>query len=273
MIIDERELAVMCQKSCKISKRPERWNQVGGTCGLYALDGALQIRNVFYAPPRKSLGHPISSRQIAKSKGLTKVGELNDVNHVVTLATEMGYSRAEVKQFSSEDQLFTVVKTAVDNQGSVVMPFLCRDDSGELCVLGGFAHYCLVFGYGQQNSVKLILATNYGYYHLWEVQSLQQSNFGLRDWAQQDWCKLKFFYTTDGTFKTGWKEWKNEWVKQNEIAASLDGYAQGCKQDGLYLGVAGEEKQIFPWPPLAAARSAIVQKVVMFKNTTIPAGR
>jgi hypothetical protein len=57
----------------------------------------------------------------------------------VTLATEMGYARAEVKEFSTDDELWNVVKTAVDNVGSVVMPFLCKDDSGELGYVAGFA--------------------------------------------------------------------------------------------------------------------------------------
>jgi hypothetical protein len=202
--------------------------------------------------------------------GITQIGELNDVEQIAELAARSGYSAGEVKTFTKTEELWTIVTTAITNMGAIVMPFLCRDDTGDLCQSGGFAHYCLVFGFGKQNSVRLVYAANYGKYQLWPIENLLESNFAIRDWEKQEWCKVMLYAWGKDDVK--FEADRPEWITKSGMVESLDGYAEGSRQRGCKLGVIKQDFKVHEWDPKnRSANIVAAQQIGVMKSTSIPA--
>lgn len=274
MILNKEQLAVMMKGDCTINTIPEKWTQRGGTCGIYALDGAFKMRGHHAAVPRRSDvdgPYTTSLRQIAKKMNVTKIGELNDVEHISTLAMQTGYSAGEVKTFTNADELWAIVTMAIKNKGAVVMPFLCRDDTGDLSQSGGFAHYCLLFGFGKQFSVRQVYAANYGLYQLWSIESLLESNFAIRDWEKQQWTKVMLWIK--GANEKDFSPYRPEWISQSDMHESLDAYATAYNEAHFQLGIETKDATVHEWKPGPQHKSKNQQtaaKMCVMKSTTIP---
>jgi hypothetical protein len=175
-----------------IDPLPAVANQVGPTCGIYALDTALRIRGVKAPPPRKGHQGGTSLRQLAKEAGLTQIGELFDAVDALTLAALAGAPDAAVHTFSDSKTLWKIVGDAVQSKRTVMFPF-CVDnsvpDDSKPKYDGTSPHWCLLLG-GYQNGDAHGLATQYGKFYDWSMDALVKSNQTLQKWDPQKWVKV-----------------------------------------------------------------------------------
>lgn len=172
--------------------------QRGSTCGLYALEWVLSVRVKGIPAPKATQDkqrnpvdplHP-SLRKLAKQKHFTAIGELFRVDDVVALAAEYGVPAVK-KNVLTRDELFKEIKTAVDGDNVVLVPFCVENPAGFPQQTGEGAHWCAAFGYADGTSVDLrrVLVTHWGQYFEFDVDSLQRSNACIADWQKQDWGK------------------------------------------------------------------------------------
>jgi hypothetical protein len=192
--------------------------QVGATCGIYALDAAMRIRGIEWAPRKqffdnwRSKGIPTrgSIRGIAKESGLSKIGEISSaadmvklavqtegvVAHAVSQAAGLGVN-ATVKTFYSEQELWILIANEVNKGHSVILPYACAGDDGAPAWWSdGFAHWCLLFGYAEYSKgYRRVFMTTYGYYHGVLPIMLFKANQRIQDWPRQTWIKLRRMHT------------------------------------------------------------------------------
>jgi hypothetical protein len=174
--------------------------QAGPTCGIYALDAALQIKGIFHAPRKKEYSRLLgespppdywSLRKAAKHQGLSQTGEISKAVDMVTLAASFGISVTS-PQFASEAELWRIIQGAIANGHGVVFPYACAGDDGAPAwsrTSNGFTHWCLLFGYVTFSYAQLreplnhVFMTTYGKYHEVSPYQLFKSNQGIQDLA------------------------------------------------------------------------------------------
>ena len=225
------------------NRLPEN-HQVGPTCGIYSLDGALRLRGGCYAPPPRNLGTrdkitrliKPSAIHIAKQYNRSQVGEIGSCEDIQFLAATMGCASTEIKRFESPDALWAVVTESAKARRGIVMPYVCLD-GGEAVSDGnaGFAHWCLVFGRYERGAPfadRRVLAVTYGKYFHWGVSLLQRSNAAIRDWESQIWVRYPMWWS-DPDAPDEARSWvrspqarNNEWLKETDAGASLDMLAE-----------------------------------------------
>lgn len=175
-----------------IDPLPAVKDQVGPTCGIYALDTALRIRGVKAPPPRKGHGAGPSLRQLAKEAGLTQLGELFDAVDALSLAALAGAPDAAVHVFPDSKTLSKIVSDAVQSKRTVMFPF-CVDNSvpndSKPKYDGASPHWCLLLG-AYENGGAHALATQYGKFYDWSMDALVNSNQSLQKWDPQKWVKV-----------------------------------------------------------------------------------
>ena len=222
--------------------------QIGATCGIYALDAALKIRGKDVAPRRShfsdddKIANRRSIRGVAKDKGLTKIGEIGGVRDLMDLAAAMGVVTT-IEKFDSEEKLWEVVKHAVNSGRAIVMPYSCADNSGApawSANADGFAHWCLVFGYldresARRESSKRILMTTYGSYHSISPFRLFSANQSVQNWPRQNWVKIAIWFK-DSDPHCKWQLWKNDWRPEKRLKESIEETARSTGE-GLSLGL------------------------------------
>jgi hypothetical protein len=232
---DEIQRLIRTAGAIVIDPLPHVINQVGSTCGIYALDTALRIRGIKAPPPRKGKTAPPpppntkvgpSMRQIAKSAGLTKVGELFDIADVLNLAALSGAVGAIPKAFDNADDLWAIVKEAVGGKGSVMFAF-CVDNSvkndSKPKTDGKNPHWCLLVG-GYEAGTRHVIATQYGKFYDWSLDLLVASNKSLQKWDAQDWSKLTIMRLANSRWEEVYRGWTNKtsppsWLPEWEQAA------------------------------------------------------
>src|ERR1700674_355677 len=105
-------------------------NQIGPTCGIYALDAAMQIQGRDIAPRKKESHRPysapgeVSLLKGAKLEGLTKVGEIGRAQDLATLAACFGVG-VRIERFGSEGELWSIILRAVAGNHALVLPYSC----------------------------------------------------------------------------------------------------------------------------------------------------
>jgi hypothetical protein len=248
--------------------------QVGATCGIYALDAALRIRGLMYAPRKQFFGDwrlkkfpkTGSIRGIAKNINLSKIGEISSVAdmenlanvtkgaaHVVDEAACLGV-QAAIKKFYSQEELWRLIVDEVDKGRAIVMPYACAGDDGTPAwsSIGaqGFAHWCLLFGYVEKSRgsrlkdavLQRVFMTTYGYYHEVSPYRLFKANQRIQDWPRQTWIKLFYWYKKPE--EPAFELWRAEWTGKDTAMDSIKGNAQSFAQNapgwGFGFGTKGE---------------------------------
>lgn len=228
--------------------------QVGATCGIYSLDGALRLHGGWYAPPRHlgsidpitRLSRP-SARHTAKLHG-SVIGEISSCEAVQSLAACQGYALSEIKSVDSPSALWRLVVESARHNRGIVMPYMCCKDGEPAGSTGdGFAHWCLVFG-GVKNAKgeERLFAITYGNYRIWSTRLLQESNAAIRDWEQQYWIKCPVWYYPPNAAPPAFPRaniWQrardNDWLKlsddPNDPAGSLETIANWAH--GAYTAI------------------------------------
>lgn len=228
--------------------------QVGATCGIYALDAALQIQGQKFAARKhlfgdwraKGIPRKASLRGRAKYMGLSQIGEIDGAMDLARLAAELGI-KVPVVRFDSEAALWKLVQDAVNSGHGIVMPYACADDSGAPAWAmrsDGFAHWCLLFGYAEYalaRGLKRVFMTTYGHYHEISPYRVFKSNQRVQDWPRQTWVKLTFWEKRKGN--TNWGIYGKEWQAQATLAEDLKQIAAGFAQEGWGFGI-GDDKNV-----------------------------
>jgi hypothetical protein len=150
--------------------------QVGPTCGIYALQAAFDIKGNRIAPRKQVFGdwratgrfRPTDSiRGKVKAMGLSKIGEIGGAADLAALAGGLGIP-VTVKRFGSEKELWALIVDAVNAGKGIVMPYACAGNDGAPAWstgTDGFAHWCLVFGYAEfSTGSPRMFMTTYGNY-------------------------------------------------------------------------------------------------------------
>ncbi|BAI74685.1 hypothetical protein AZL_b00220 (plasmid) [Azospirillum sp. B510] len=172
------------------------YSQRGPTCGIYALWKALSHKELsggkVLPPPTKHKAsfpdNKTSLRSIAKLAGLTKIGEVFAAEHVGLLAKSVGYEGGKVIGFKDAGELFTLVKSAVDN-GQFVMMAFSVGSKGEPDLTGLNPHWCLIFGYWE--ATHELAVTHWKEFFVFPVANLFQSNTKLLPFPKSEWSKPK----------------------------------------------------------------------------------
>jgi hypothetical protein len=221
--------------------------QMGPTCGIYALDAAIQIHGYYCPPPTKRNAwgdvdpdyDPVkktSMKSEAKSLKLSKIGEMSSPEDLKTLAEKCGYKDARVVDFAGPHALWGVVRQAIDQKDSgIVIAYCCKDETGEADPGGGkdsFTHWCLLFGYYAQGNVRHVIATTYGKYLDWTVDDLYTANCAIQDWPAQCWVRVSFMIYNTAATNPMWEYWYNEsnwWFPENNLQENMYKIAGSCK--------------------------------------------
>jgi Actin maturation protease-like, C-terminal domain len=250
--------------------------QVGPTCGIYALQAAIQIRGELVAPRRRALPEDVRDsvdrkdiiRPLAKDLGLTKIGEIGGAFDLVSLAAGLGHN-VEIKNFQSKDELWTLVKSSIDAGHSIVLPYACADDDGTpawAARFDSFAHWCLLFGYVEyaigpvtprprRNEIqrpalddttinlRRVFMTTYGKYQEASPYRLFKANQRIQDWPRQTWIKLAYWFKNPQTDE--WSFDRFEWVSEAKavktVTDMVDFVLREYKGWGFALGGGREE--------------------------------
>jgi hypothetical protein len=257
-----------------------RNKQVGPTCGIYSLDGALKLRGGWYAPPARNLGtrdklsrllNP-SAIRIAKLYKRSQVGEIGSCEDIQFLAATMGYASTEIKRIDSAPELWAVITESAKRRRGIVMPYVCAggEAEGEAIADGiaGFAHWCLVFGRYQSGAGdQRVLAVTYGKYFEWDVGLLQRSNAAIRDWESQTWVRYPMWWSDPDKEAASWERSSGarngEWVKAADAGAILDMWAEILADVGWGFGLG------FSSDP----RNSAPGRIIVHARTWAPAGR
>jgi hypothetical protein len=231
--------------------------QAGATCGIYALDAALRIRGLMYAPRKqyfnddeqnwrdKGFLKSGSIRGIAKDMNLSKIGEISSVADMENLANAtqrvaavadeaagMGVQVA-IKKFYSQEELWRLIVDEVDKGHAILMPYACAGDDGAPAwsyKIDGFAHWCLLFGYVEYSKgSQRVFMTTYGHYHEVAPYSLFKANQRIQDWPRQTWIKL--FYWLKQPPKPEFQCWKAEWMREDTALDTIKGHTQSFVQE------------------------------------------
>ena len=227
--------------------------QVGATCGIYALDAAMQIQGIQWAPRKQFFGDWRkkgiqtfgSIRGIAKDSGLSKIGEISSAadmvklaeqavgvaTHAVEQAAGLGVN-AKAKTFYSEQELWILVANEVNKGHSVIFPYACAGDDGAPAWWSdGFAHWCLLFGYAEYlKGYQRIFMTTYGYYHGVLPVMLFKANQRIQDWPRQTWIKLFYWMKEPGKSKFNESPWKAEWLAKSTAVNTISEHTELFKQ-------------------------------------------
>lgn len=167
------------------------YDQRGPTCGIYGLWKALERKGANPPPPTKSGVHPVSLRSLAKSKGLTQIGELFDANQVPALARLAGYKGCETFDLTGfdADTFYYMVRAFINADRFVMIAFSVDTSTGEPSRSGLNPHWCLLFGYREAD--KTLLATHWNMFFVFRAVDLWDSNNVLQDFPKSTWGKLK----------------------------------------------------------------------------------
>jgi len=204
--------------------------QVGATCGIYALQAAFDIKGLRVAPRKRVFGdwrsdptilRKHSIRGKAKEMGLTKIGEIGGAADLAALAAGLGVP-VTVKRFGSEKELWTLIVDAVNAGKGIVMPYACAGNDGAPAWstgADGFAHWCLVFGYVEYSTGSpRIFMTTYGKYLEITSSKMFKANQHIQDWPRQNWIKLTLWQKEPnqnwGPFQDNWQA---EATLQNDL--------------------------------------------------------
>jgi hypothetical protein len=255
--------------------------QVGPTCGIYSLDGALKLRGGWYAPPARNLGtrdklsrllNP-SAIRIAKLYKRSQVGEIGSCEDIQFLAATMGCASTEIKRIDSAGELWAVITESAKRRRGIVMPYVCSGDEaeqGEASADGiaGYAHWCLVFGgYRSGSGDKRVLAVTYGSYFDWDVGLLQRSNAAIRDWESQTWIRYPMWWSNPDKEAASWERSSGarngEWVKAADAGDTLDRWAEEMARVGWGFGLG------FSSDP----RNSAPGRIIVHARTWAPPGR
>lgn len=253
--------------------------QVGPTCGIYALDAAFQIQGKMIAPRKQVFGdwrsqqipRNDSMRGLAKEKGLTKIGEIGSAADLAQLAAAVGI-KVEVKRFGSEHELWTLVQEAVNDDKGIVMPYASADNDGTPAWsmrAEGFAHWSLLFGYVKYTygrGLKRVFMTTYGKYHEESPFRLFKSNQRIQDWPRQTWIKLTFWAREP---EKSWKIWKTDWQAEKSLREDI---GQMARNTGVGWGFGiGNSKNVLHKvldPPNSRVPNLNFDPVIL-KNATL----
>lgn len=229
-------------------------DQIGPTCGIYALHAAANVLGKHYATPPRKLKEPehrTSIRAEAK-KGLSAIGEINGVFDLQTLATRLGIA-TNILTFGDVDQLWSRIVASAKAGDAIVFPYTAANTAGEVAGIKGlydFTHWGLVFGYGLKNrSTRDVFMTTYGYYHMDRVEALYNSNASIQDWSAQRWVKIPL-WSRDA--KHEWSPWGNEWMPDADKEQIILQMAKEGQQNGRGFAIGNEHKPIHVlWDPTA----------------------
>jgi hypothetical protein len=200
-----------------IDPLPKIVYQIGGTCGLYALDRALEIQGISHPQPRKRIEGPTandsvsvkdlgpaartalagsipttSMRQIAKLKGISKAGEILSAKDLLALSVLCGAKNPTIEQIPSETVLWDTVYKAVSNKRTVIVPFNCDDEFDPILnAPDAVAHWSVLFGGYSNGSNRFLLTTQVGRYDVIPVEVLWRSNSSLTTWKAAKYFKFE----------------------------------------------------------------------------------
>ncbi len=180
-------LVINRSKSFCIPKTwPRKEEQVGWTCGLYALYAALIYRSLhsgaFIDLPRPVNTAPSFLKRkpsllgIAKDLKFTTIGEILDVSYFSLIIEALGIPNKKSIQSTAESFLQDICDL-LDTKNTVIVS--CDiGPSGEFPGQsnGGQAHWVLAFGYCYLQQKLFFLIMQYGDYYLWSGEDLLRSN-------------------------------------------------------------------------------------------------
>jgi hypothetical protein len=227
--------------------------QVGATCGIYALQAALHIQGCKIAPRKRVFGdwrsqglsRDESIRGMAKKKGLTKIGEIGGAADLLALAASFGAgAKAKIERFASSDELWKLVVAAVNKSNGIVMPYACAgNDGAPAWSIGadGFAHWCLLFGYAEYLKGSLrVFMTTYGNYLEVSPNKLFKANQCIQDWPRQNWIKLTLWQKEPNL---PWEPFEDCWQAEATLQKDLGERAKLFGAQGWGFGI-GDPKQV-----------------------------
>jgi hypothetical protein len=221
-------------------------DQLGTTCGIYALHAAANVLGKYYATPPRKLKEPehqTSIRAVAK-KGLSAIGEINGVVDMQTLASRLGIA-TNILTFGDVDQLWSAIVTSSQAGDAIVFPYTAANSEGEVAGIKGredFTHWGLVFGYALKNTgFRYVFMTTYGRYHMDSVDALYNSNTAIQDWSAQRWVKISL-WSRDA--QQDWSLWGNEWMADAEKERIILQMAKEAQKNKRGLAIGNEHKPI-----------------------------
>jgi hypothetical protein len=240
----------------KLNRLPVN-KQVGATCGIYALQAALQMQGDKIAPRKQVFGDWRSNpgilrkgsiRGMAKEMGLTKIGEIGGAADLVALAGGLGVgAKTKTERFSSKDELWTLIRDAIDAGKGIVMPYACAgDDGAPAWSVGadGFAHWCLLFGYAEYKKdwgAPRVFMTTYGNYLAVSPYELFKANQRIQDWPRQNWIKLTVWQKEPN--RPDWERLEDCWQAEATLQKDLGERAELFGALGWGFGI-GDPKQV-----------------------------
>jgi hypothetical protein len=231
-------------------------DQRGGTCAIYSLAAALQLKNHKLAPPRskipdkhtdvlvqhwksddpkapKSLRWKAKQLTVQGGSPMSRIGEIAGPSDLKQLATSLSIP-ANVETFDSETSLWNVMVRCVENNQCVVFPYASDEDGTPIWNSKAFAHWCLLFGYGTTTK-HVVYMTTYNRYHAVTPFQLYMSNKAVKDFPDQTWIKVALF--TQGHGKDIWQYWRGEWMSKSGASVTLKQMTEDAKKADNAFGI------------------------------------
>lgn len=227
-------------------------HQRGGTCAIYSLDAALQLKDLKLAPPRFQIpdedtdflkkdweskkGAPKSLRWQAKNlfqgkPPMSRIGEIAGSSDLQQLAGSLSIP-VKVETFDSETSFWNLMMRCIENKRSVVFPYASDEFGTPLWNSPAFAHWCLLFGYATETK-RVVYMTTYNRYHAVTPFQLFMSNKGVKDFPAQTWIKVALFMGVGDK----WKYWRGEWMPKSEAKLFLKQMAEDAKEAKIAFGI------------------------------------
>lgn len=222
-------------------------NQVGATCGIYALHAAAHVLGKHYAtpPPKRNNEHKTSIRAEAKRMGLSQVGEINGADDLQKLAASIGIA-TKILTFRDVDKLWEHIVASADAGDAIVFPYTAVGDEGEVGGIkgpDGFTHWGLLCGYALENrSSRFVFMTTYGKHHMDTVDDLFKSNLAIQDWSAQKWGKIHVWMCEP---PKKWHLWQTTWMPDLGMREILKGWVEDCIDQGIGLAIGTKEKPLY----------------------------
>jgi hypothetical protein len=267
-------------------------NQVGATCGIYALHAAANVLGKHYAiPPAKkqdvdpnwrqtwkaggsiAAQRPASIRAIAKRDELSQLGEISGAADLQTLAASIGIA-TKILNFRDVDELWQNIVTSIEAGDAIVFPYTAVGDVGEVAGIKGpddFTHWGLLCGYAlEKGDSRFVFMTTYSHYHMDNVEDLYKSNLAIQDWSAQRWGKINLWTKEP---PGDWKFWQTTWMPELGIQEILANMAGGSRKEGLGFAIGTKREPIYilcdPGAPAIVLPGNSVPVVLLTKSVDL----
>jgi hypothetical protein len=172
--------------------------------------------------------------------GLTSIGEIDGAADLVRLADGLGVgAKAKTERFGSHEELWTLIRDAVNAGKGIVIPYACTGDTGAPDWSAGpvgFAHWCLLFGYAEYSTRDTpgVFMTTYGKYLEVSAYKMFKANQRIPDWPQQKWIKLVLWQKAPNQ---NWGAFEGSWQAEATVQNDLGERAKLFAAEGWGFGI------------------------------------